>query len=168
MPTPLSTADLIDLVRKSGILPGDTLDRSLADVPELPSDPAKSAAVLVRRGVLTQFQAKLLLAGKFRGFRVGAYIIRDQLGLPWSDVGGGWLIFDAPEADIGCHPSDTTFHEISFYCDDIEATMAELKERGVTFTGPVTDRGFGLVTEFKLPDDSSVTLYQPKYEKGRR
>ncbi|HET6574152.1 MAG TPA: serine/threonine-protein kinase [Fimbriiglobus sp.] len=80
MPSPLSTADLIDLVRKSGILPAESLDRSLAEVPELPTDPAKSAAVLVRHGVLTTFQAKLLLAGRYRGFRVGPYVIRDQLG----------------------------------------------------------------------------------------
>jgi catechol 2,3-dioxygenase-like lactoylglutathione lyase family enzyme len=29
---------------------------------------------------------------------------RDKLGFPCSDVGEGWLIFDLPEADLGCHP----------------------------------------------------------------
>lgn len=33
--------------------------------------------------------------------------IRDKLGLPARDVGGGWLIFDFPEADMGCHPVAT-------------------------------------------------------------
>ena len=80
MPAPSSTSELIDLVRKSGIHPSESLDRSLSDVPHLPDDPAKSAAVLVKRGVLTTFQAKLLLAGRYRGFRVGPYIVRDQLG----------------------------------------------------------------------------------------
>jgi serine/threonine protein kinase len=79
MPAPSSTPELIDLVRKSGIHPPDALNQSLSEFP-LPADPAKTAAVLVRRGVLTSFQAKLLLAGKFRGFRVGPYVIRDQLG----------------------------------------------------------------------------------------
>ena len=32
--------------------------------------------------------------------------IRDKLGLPGTDVGGGWLIFDLPEADMGCHPAN--------------------------------------------------------------
>lgn len=31
---------------------------------------------------------------------------RDKLGLPAHDVGEGWLIFDLPEADLGCHPAD--------------------------------------------------------------
>src|SRR6187402_549066 len=30
--------------------------------------------------------------------------LRDKLGLNGTDVGGGWLIFDAPEADLGVHP----------------------------------------------------------------
>src|SRR5206468_9190728 len=32
--------------------------------------------------------------------------LRDKLGFPATDVGGGWLIFDLPEADMGCHPAD--------------------------------------------------------------
>ena len=31
--------------------------------------------------------------------------LRDKLGLQGFDVGDGWLIFDAPEADLGCHPA---------------------------------------------------------------
>ena len=31
--------------------------------------------------------------------------IRDKLGLPFTDTGEGWLIFDLPEADLGVHPS---------------------------------------------------------------
>ena len=31
---------------------------------------------------------------------------RDKLGLKGTDVGGGWLIFDAPEADLGVHPTE--------------------------------------------------------------
>ncbi len=32
--------------------------------------------------------------------------LRDQLRLPAHDVGEGWLIFDVPEADMGCHPAE--------------------------------------------------------------
>ena len=96
--------------------------------------------------------------------------IRDKLGFRAADVGEGWLIFDLPEADMGCHPTDDASQpsgtpDISFYCDDIEQTVAELKDRGVEFTEGITDRGFGLVTHFKMPGDFAVQLYQPRYEK---
>ena len=96
--------------------------------------------------------------------------LRDKLGLPSTDVGGGWLIFDLPEADMGCHPADADgapsgTHNISFYCDDIKKTVADLKKRGVKFTGPVEDHGYGLVTHFKMPGDFAVQLYEPRYTK---
>ena len=96
----------------------------------------------------------------------------DKLRFPHTDVGKGWLIFDLPEADMGCHPADpeggapSGTHNISFYCDDIEKTVAELKSRGVEFTDGIADRGYGLVTHFKMPGDLEVQLYQPRYTKG--
>ena len=63
--------------------------------------------------------------------------LRDKLQLPHTDVGGGWLIFDLPEADLGIHPTEPGqkggAHDVSFYCDDIEGTVADLKSRGVAF-----------------------------------
>ena len=97
--------------------------------------------------------------------------LRDKIGLPAADVGDGWLIFDLPEAEMGCHPADPAkgapsgTHDISFYCDDIEATVAALKARGVEFTAPVADHGYGLVTYFKAPGNFQVQLYQPRYSK---
>lgn len=88
---------------------------------------------------------------------------RDKLGMPHIDAGDGWLIFDAPAAEVGCHPGDAPKHEISFYCDDIEQTVNELKARGVEFTKPITDQGYGLVTAFKIPGGVEADLYQPKY-----
>ena len=95
---------------------------------------------------------------------------RDKLGLPATDVGGGWLIFDVPEADLGCHPADpeeapSGTPDISFYCEDIEASVREMNARGVEFTGPVEDRGYGFVTRFKVPGGFTIQLYQPKYAK---
>ncbi len=98
--------------------------------------------------------------------------IRDKLGFAATDVGGGWLIFDLPEADMGCHPAEqekgapSGTHDISFYCDDIEKTVAELKSRGVEFTEPVADQGYGFVTHFRVPGGFAVQLYQPRYAKG--
>ncbi|HET6251648.1 MAG TPA: VOC family protein [Tepidisphaeraceae bacterium] len=95
---------------------------------------------------------------------------RDKLGFPAVDVGGGWLIFAPPEADLGVHPTEgnqtpSGTGAISFYCDDIASTMMELKSRGVQFTQDVQDYGYGLVTYFKAPGDFVVQLYQPKYSK---
>ena len=96
--------------------------------------------------------------------------LRDKLGLRGTDVGGGWLIFEAPQADLGVHPvegSDAVSGsaEISFYCDDIHGTVAELRGRGVDFTQEVEDHGYGFVTYFKVPGGFKVQLYQPKYAK---
>ena len=97
--------------------------------------------------------------------------IRDKLGFPCTDVGDGWLIFDLPEADMGCHPAGADegkasgTHHISFYCDDIEKTVAELKARGVEFTDGISDVGYGLATHFRMPGDFQVQLYQPSYTK---
>jgi catechol 2,3-dioxygenase-like lactoylglutathione lyase family enzyme len=96
--------------------------------------------------------------------------LRDKLGLKGVDVGEGWLIFDAPEADLGVHPTEngdppSGTADISFYCDDIEATVKELKSRGVEFAHDVEDHGYGLVTHMKVPGGFQVQLYQPRYGK---
>jgi hypothetical protein len=117
------------------------------------------------RGVHTMFYSSQ--ADEFRAF------VRDKLQFSFTDVGHGWLIFDLPEADLGCHPADPAegapsgTPNISFYCDDITATVAELKGRGVEFTKPVEDHGYGLVTFFKVPGDFEIQLYQPKYAKKK-
>ena len=46
------------------------------------------------------------------------------------------------------------------------ATVRELESRGVVFTQPVQDQGYGLVTFFQVPGGFSVQLYQPKYKKS--
>ena len=99
--------------------------------------------------------------------------IRDKLRFPSTDLGDGWLIFDLPEAEMGCHPADPAegsppgTHHISFYCDDIQKTVAELRQRGVEFIGEVEDHGYGLVTHFKMPGGVEAQLYQPRYSKKR-
>jgi len=95
--------------------------------------------------------------------------LRDKLGLACFDAGEGWLICDLPMAEVGCHPTmpDTPAgrHEMSFICDDVEAEVAALKEKGVEFAGPIEDRGWGLATEMNVPGGVKVTLYQPRYKR---
>jgi catechol 2,3-dioxygenase-like lactoylglutathione lyase family enzyme len=116
------------------------------------------------KGVHTMFYSSQ--AEELRAF------IRDRLGFPCTDVGEGWLIFDLPEAEMGCHPADdrdgqrSGTHYISFYCDNIEQTVAELKSRGVEFTDGISDVGYGLATHFRMPGDFQVELYQPHYARG--
>lgn len=117
------------------------------------------------RGLHTMFYSSN--ATELRAF------FRDKLGLPATDVGDGWLIFDAPEADLGVHPTGgneghnppSGTADISFYCDDIQQTVGEMKEKGVEFTQEIEDHGYGLVTHFKVPGDFVIQLYQPKYAK---
>ncbi len=97
--------------------------------------------------------------------------LRDKLGFKGRDIGDGWLIFDLPEADMGCHPADelskdgepSGTHNISFYCDDIHQTVEEMKSNGVEFKSEIEDQGFGLVTYFLVPGGFYLQLYQPKY-----
>src|SRR5665213_206653 len=79
--------------------------------------------------------------------------IRDKLGFPCTDVGGGWLIFDLPGAELGCHPTapggePSGAHYVSFTCDEIAGTVADLKSRGVEFNDAIADAGYGLATHF--------------------
>jgi predicted enzyme related to lactoylglutathione lyase len=48
-------------------------------------------------------------------------------------------------------------------CDDIHATVAELKEKGVKVAAEIKDAGWGLLTSFEIPGGSKLQLYQPKH-----
>jgi hypothetical protein len=63
------------------------------------------------------------------------------------------------------HSAPSGTHDISFYCDDIHQTVADLRAKGVEFSKDVADHGYGLVTYFKMPGNMEVQLYQPKYSK---
>jgi hypothetical protein len=88
----------------------------------------------------------------------------DVLGFSSVDAGGGWLIFALPPAELAAHPSDEDGrHELYLMCDDVEASVDELRGKGVEFTGPISDEGFGLVTAIRLPGGGELGLYQPKH-----
>ena len=95
---------------------------------------------------------------------------REAVKLPGNDIGDGWWIFDLPEGDLGVHPTDDPDeagkHDVSFYCDDIYGTVADLRSRGVEFTADVEDHGYGLVTYFTAPGGVTVQLYEPRYSKS--
>lgn len=99
--------------------------------------------------------------------------LRDVLDWSSIDSGGGWLIFETPPAEMGVHPATgdegevwatPPHHDISFLCDDLEATIAELSAKGVEFNDEVRDMGYGLVTTFLVPAAGPMHLYQPRYQ----
>ena len=93
--------------------------------------------------------------------------LRDTLGLSGVDAGDGWLIFALPPGELGVHPEweahPSGRHELYFMCHDLEQTMSELEAKGVEFTAPVSDEGWGLLTRLRLPGAAEISLYQPKH-----
>jgi predicted enzyme related to lactoylglutathione lyase len=89
--------------------------------------------------------------------------LRDVLELRSVDAGGGWLIFGLPPAEVAAHPAEELGTQLYLMCDDIEATTAELREKGVELTRPVSDEGWGLVTAIALPGGGELGLYEPRH-----
>jgi catechol 2,3-dioxygenase-like lactoylglutathione lyase family enzyme len=90
--------------------------------------------------------------------------LRDVLGFPSVDAGGGWLIFALPPAELAAHPTDAEDHQkLYLMCDDVAATVDELMGKGVEFTEPISDEGFGLMTAIKLPGGGELGLYEPRH-----
>ena len=80
MPSPSSSEAFLELVRKSEVVCPDRLEAFLGELPELPEKPRDLACLLIEHGLLTNFQAKNLLRGKYKGFVLGKYRVLEQLG----------------------------------------------------------------------------------------
>jgi catechol 2,3-dioxygenase-like lactoylglutathione lyase family enzyme len=89
--------------------------------------------------------------------------LRDVLELRWVDSGDGWLIFALPPAELAAHPADAPRHELYLVCDDIKATVEELRAKGVEISAPITDEGWGLLTSISVPGAGSIGLYEPRH-----
>jgi hypothetical protein len=91
-------------------------------------------------------------------------VFRDVLEFSSVDAGQGWLIFGLPPAELAAHPTDEAgHHELYLMCDDAHATVDELKRKGVEFSRPISDEGFGLLTAIKLPGGGELGLYEPRH-----
>jgi catechol 2,3-dioxygenase-like lactoylglutathione lyase family enzyme len=99
---------------------------------------------------------------------------RDVLGLKFVEAHPGWLIFALPPAELGIHPAEAEpgtasgvgaggTHEMWLMCDDVHKTVAELKAKGVEFTQPIADQGWGIVTRLRIPGGGEMGLYQPRH-----
>ena len=94
----------------------------------------------------------------------------DVLELPHVDAGGGWLIFALPPAELAMHPVERghEHHELTLMCDDIDATRTRLLERGVTFSGDITEQRWGRTLQIVLPDETQMMLYEPHHPVAAR
>ena len=96
-------------------------------------------------------------------------MLRDVFGFKQVDAGQGWLIFALPPAELGVHPTEgpaedsRTRHQITFMCDDIKKTIAELAGKGVAIDGEPADQGWGIPVMLNLPGGCDVMLYQPRH-----
>ena len=89
--------------------------------------------------------------------------LKDVLGLPNVDVGGGWLIFGLPASEIAVHPADESGRqELYFLVDDVEAFIAAMKKQKLR-TSPVHEERWGSLTELTLPGGGKIGVYQPKH-----
>ena len=67
-------------------------------------------------------------------------------------------------AEIAVHPTDgAPEHQLYHMCEDIEATITELRAKGITFTQAVRDENWGRVTAIALPGGGELGLYQPRH-----
>jgi predicted enzyme related to lactoylglutathione lyase len=89
---------------------------------------------------------------------------RDVLDLDSVDSGGGWLIFALPPAEVAVHPAETNGgHELYLLCTDLEATVAELKGKGIAIRGPVQEQPWGRLATIVLPGGGDLGVYEPKH-----
>jgi hypothetical protein len=93
--------------------------------------------------------------------------LRDILKLPNVDVGGGWLIFGLPPAEVAVHPSGkNNVHELYLMCDDVEAFVAKMKKHKVACEA-VQNQGWGLLTHLTLPGGGKLGVYQPRHPRPK-
>jgi hypothetical protein len=95
--------------------------------------------------------------------------LRDAFGFRHVDAGDGWLIFALPPAEIAVHPAEgPTFasgmrHQVTFMCDDIRATVRELRAKGLNVKSEPEDEGWGISVMVALPGGVEVMVYEPRH-----
>ncbi len=83
------------------------------------------------------------------------------------DVGGGWLIFGLPPAEVAVHPSSNNdAHEFYFMCDDIKAFTDEMTKNKIQCS-KIQDQGWGLLTQLTLPGGVKIGVYEPRHARPK-
>jgi len=106
---------------------------------------------------------------------------RDVLNFSSVDAGHGWLIFALPPAEAAFHDLDkhdlgkqgvehndakqTAHHELFLMCDDIAATLRDLKAKHVPVS-VVSEQRWGKLATLTLPGGSKLGIYEPKHPRA--
>jgi serine/threonine protein kinase len=91
MSVPTSVEELLQLIRKSGMVDEQKLSAYLNRrqlTRGLPEDPREFSDEMVRDGILTYFQSEQFMLGKWRGFTIGKFKLLERVG-----VGGMGQVF---------------------------------------------------------------------------
>ena len=75
-----------------------------------------------------------------------------ELGIPGAETGIVLFTPEGHEARIG------QFSGLSFECDDLEKTVAQMRERGVEFQGEIERADWGSSAIFKDPDGNAFVM----------
>jgi catechol 2,3-dioxygenase-like lactoylglutathione lyase family enzyme len=88
---------------------------------------------------------------------------RDVLKFPSVNAGHDWLIFAMPPLEAAFHDSENNDqHELYLMCNDIAATLEDLKSKNVKISD-VSERPWGKVATFTLPGRGKMGVYEPKH-----
>ena len=89
---------------------------------------------------------------------------REVLGWESVDAGAGWLIFALPPSELAVHPAEgSDRHELYLMCDDLDATIAELRTKGVETVEEVAEQRWGRTTAIGIPGGGRIALYEPAH-----
>jgi hypothetical protein len=89
--------------------------------------------------------------------------LRDVLKLSHVDVGGGWLIFGLPPAEVAVHPGEENgVHEFYLMCEDVEALVDAMAAKDIV-CGPIQEMAWGAMTELTLPGGGTIGIYEPRH-----
>ena len=88
---------------------------------------------------------------------------RDVLRFSSVDAGHGWLIFALPPLEAAFHDSEKNDqHELFLMCDDLQATLEDLKSKRVRVS-EVSEQGWGKLASLTLPGGGKIGIYQPQH-----
>jgi catechol 2,3-dioxygenase-like lactoylglutathione lyase family enzyme len=88
---------------------------------------------------------------------------RDVLQFPCVDAGHGWLIFAMPPMEAAFHDSEKNGqHELFLMCDDLAATLRDLKSKHVLISD-VSEQRWGKVATLTLPGGGKLGIYEPRH-----
>jgi predicted enzyme related to lactoylglutathione lyase len=102
--------------------------------------------------------------------------LRDVFGWKYvaEDWDNDWLIFKSGPSEMGVHPTDGVWegktydhqrqHAIALMCDDIDATVDELRAKGAQFRGAIEEQVYGRIIMMIVPGADDMQLYQPSHK----